>query len=154
MLNQTAIPQVEPDNADGHTLFCMVYTIGKQHEKAGVVVRDSWASRCDGFVVMSDTEDPSLPAARVTHEGKEEYNNIWQKVRSSRTKLDEIVVRSVRSYVGGYRIHNLTFPPHCSPMLSGGICQPFVKRCARSGSTCTYTTVTSSTGSTSAATTS
>ena len=74
--------RVEPDNADGHTLFCMVYTIAKQHEKAGVVVRDSWASRCDGFVVMSDKEDPSLPAARVTHEGKEEYNNIWQKVRS------------------------------------------------------------------------
>ena len=74
--------RVEPDNADGRTLFCMVYTIGKAHATAGVVVRDTWASRCDGFVVMSDTEDPSLPAARVAHEGKEEYNNIWQKVRS------------------------------------------------------------------------
>eukprot|EP00622_Pseudochattonella_farcimen_P003851 FR739114.1.p1 GENE.FR739114.1~~FR739114.1.p1 ORF type:complete len:317 (+),score=59.08 FR739114.1:1-951(+) len=60
----------------------MVYTIGKNHGKAATVVRDTWASRCDGFVFMSDTEDLSLPAARVSHEGKEEYNNIWQKVRS------------------------------------------------------------------------
>lgn len=74
--------EVEPDNADGHTLFCMVYTIQKNHASAAAVVRDTWGSRCDGFVVMSDTEDPTLPAARVTHEGKEEYNNIWQKVRS------------------------------------------------------------------------
>jgi len=74
--------QVSAPNEDGHTLFCMIYTISRNHKTAASTVRDTWASRCDGFVVMSDAEDPTLPAARVTHEGKEEYNNIWQKVRS------------------------------------------------------------------------
>ena len=44
-------------------------------------MRGTWASRCDGFSVMSDLDDAAIPAANVVHEGKEEYNNIWQKVR-------------------------------------------------------------------------
>lgn len=80
----TLLKQVEvsPDNTDGHTVFCMVYTIAKAHKGGPSVVRDTWASRCDGFAVMSTEEDASLPAIHVTHEGPEEYNNIWQKVRS------------------------------------------------------------------------
>jgi len=73
--------QVAPDNADGQTLMCLVYTIAKNHP-AAAACRDTWASRCDGFVVMSNEADPSLPSAHVTHEGPEEYGNIWQKVRS------------------------------------------------------------------------
>ena len=73
---------VAPDNADGRTLLCLVYTIGKNHAGGPTQCRDTWGSRCDGFVVMSDEEDAALPAARVAHEGPEVYNNIWQKVRS------------------------------------------------------------------------
>lgn len=62
-------------------LMCLIYTIEKNHD-AAKAVRDTWASRCDGFVVMSTAEDPTLPSALVTHDGPEEYNNIWQKVRS------------------------------------------------------------------------
>jgi hypothetical protein len=73
--------KVAAENADGTTLMCLVYTIAKNHLSAAAC-RDTWASRCDGFVVMSNEADESLPSARVTHEGPEEYNNIWQKVRS------------------------------------------------------------------------
>lgn len=73
--------RVTPDNADGHTLMCIVYTYHAKHDRVAMV-RDTWGSRCDGFVVMSDQSDASVSAARVTHEGKEEYSNIWQKVRS------------------------------------------------------------------------
>jgi len=73
--------KVAQDNADGQTVMCLVYTIAKNHPSAAAC-RDTWASRCDGFVVMSNEADPTLPSALVTHEGPEEYGNIWQKVRS------------------------------------------------------------------------
>mmetsp|Transcript_48252 Transcript_48252/g.61900 ORF Transcript_48252/g.61900 Transcript_48252/m.61900 type:complete len:506 (+) Transcript_48252:109-1626(+) len=72
---------VTPDNSDGHTIMCIIYTIEKNHASAKTC-RDTWASHCDGFLTMSNAQDDSIPAAHVTHEGPEEYNNIWQKVRS------------------------------------------------------------------------
>ena len=74
--------QVAPENADGTTVMCLIYTIAKNHAGGPSEARDTWGSKCDGFMVMSSMEDPSLPSAQVTHEGPEEYNNIWQKVRS------------------------------------------------------------------------
>ena len=32
---------------------------------------------------MSDLEDLAIPSARVTHEGPESYDNVWQKVTSN-----------------------------------------------------------------------
>ena len=63
-------------------LLCIVYCIKSKHKTAVAAVRKTWASKCDGFVAMSDFTEPDLPALNVPHEGKEEYNNIWQKVRS------------------------------------------------------------------------
>ena len=38
---------VEPDNADGHSLFCMVYTIKGKHSTAAATVRTvKWFARC------------------------------------------------------------------------------------------------------------
>jgi glycoprotein-N-acetylgalactosamine 3-beta-galactosyltransferase len=37
---------------------------------------------CDGFMVGSNKTDVSIGAVDIPHEGPEEYNNIWQKVRS------------------------------------------------------------------------
>ena len=37
---------------------------------------------CDGFMVGSTKTDVSIGAVEIPHEGPEEYNNIWQKVRS------------------------------------------------------------------------
>ena len=36
----------------------------------------------DGFVAFSNETIPSLGIANLLHEGKEEYNNMWQKSRS------------------------------------------------------------------------
>lgn len=38
--------------------------------------------KCDGFMVGSNKTDASIGAVNIPHEGPEEYNNIWQKVRS------------------------------------------------------------------------
>jgi len=38
--------------------------------------------KCDGFMVGSTKTDRALGTVEIPHEGPEEYNNIWQKVRS------------------------------------------------------------------------
>lgn len=38
--------------------------------------------KCDGFMVASTKTDRKLGTVNIPHEGPEEYNNIWQKVRS------------------------------------------------------------------------
>jgi glycoprotein-N-acetylgalactosamine 3-beta-galactosyltransferase len=45
-------------------------------------IRETWAPGCDGFLAFSTKSDPRIPAISLPHEGTEEYNNMWQKVRS------------------------------------------------------------------------
>ena len=62
-------------------IFCLVYTIDKGHESIPAI-RETWGQKCDGFMVGSNKTDASIGAVNIVHEGPEEYNNIWQKVRS------------------------------------------------------------------------
>ncbi|CAN0361937.1 unnamed protein product, partial [Phaeothamnion confervicola] len=64
-------------------IFCAVYTYSKNHQTQMKAIRETWASRCDGFVGFSDVEDHSVPVIGLQHDGPEEYHNIWQKVRSA-----------------------------------------------------------------------
>jgi hypothetical protein len=50
-------------------------------------VAETWGWRCDGFLVAStvtidDPTQPGFPATDLPHEGKEHYDNMWQKTRS------------------------------------------------------------------------
>ena len=38
--------------------------------------------KCDGYMAASSITDPSLGAVNIIHEGPEEYNNMWQKLKS------------------------------------------------------------------------
>ena len=62
-------------------IFCLVYTTEKDHGNIPRI-RETWGQKCDGFMVGSTKTDPSIDAVEIPHEGTEEYNNIWQKVRS------------------------------------------------------------------------
>ena len=62
-------------------IFCLVYTIDKGHSSIPAI-RETWAQKCDGFMVGSNKTDASIGAVNIVHDGPEEYNNIWQKVRS------------------------------------------------------------------------
>ena len=42
----------------------------------------SKSQKCDGFMVASTKTDKKLGTVFIPHEGPEEYNNIWQKVRA------------------------------------------------------------------------
>jgi len=64
-------------------IFCLVYTIYDEKKHSRIPnIRETWGQKCDGFMVVSNMTDPSLGTVDVVHEGPEEYNNIWQKVRS------------------------------------------------------------------------
>eukprot|EP01059_Diplonema_ambulator_P020830 TRINITY_DN3474_c0_g1_i5.p1 TRINITY_DN3474_c0_g1~~TRINITY_DN3474_c0_g1_i5.p1 ORF type:complete len:248 (+),score=61.25 TRINITY_DN3474_c0_g1_i5:129-872(+) len=67
---------------DAPRVLCMVYTTEKNHKTKVRAQTATWASGCDGFVAMSTKHDPSVPAVQVAHEGPEEWQNMWQKVRS------------------------------------------------------------------------
>lgn len=62
-------------------IFCFVYTTEKRHDRIPVI-RETWGKKCDGFMVGSNKTDPRIDAVNISHEGDEDYFNIWQKVRS------------------------------------------------------------------------
>jgi len=62
-------------------IFCLVYTISSGHSRIPYI-QQTWGPKCDGFMVGSNKTDVSIGAVNIPHEGPEEYNNIWQKVRS------------------------------------------------------------------------
>lgn len=62
-------------------IFCLVYTIEKYHNRIPPL-RETWLQKCDGSMVASTKTDRDLGTVNIPHEGPEEYNNIWQKVRA------------------------------------------------------------------------
>mmetsp|Transcript_21920 Transcript_21920/g.54256 ORF Transcript_21920/g.54256 Transcript_21920/m.54256 type:complete len:485 (+) Transcript_21920:136-1590(+) len=63
-------------------VLCMVYTMEENHHTNIRAIRETWGPGCDGFLAFSTRDDPRIPAISLKHEGKEEYSNMWQKVRS------------------------------------------------------------------------
>lgn len=74
----TVVDPLEP----GPSIFCGVYTMEQNHPTNVRAMRETWAPHCDGFVAFSTRSDPRIPALAIKHEGREEYNNMWQKSRS------------------------------------------------------------------------
>jgi hypothetical protein len=62
-------------------LLCLVYTMKENHATNIRAIRETWGSYCDGFLAFSTASDPRIPAISIPHDGPEEYNNMWQKVR-------------------------------------------------------------------------
>ncbi|KAG7351183.1 hypothetical protein IV203_010543 [Nitzschia inconspicua] len=73
--------KMEDSGVKRDKIFCLVYTIDSGHPKIPNIL-ETWGPKCDGFMVGSNKTDPSLGTVNILHEGPEEYNNIWQKVRS------------------------------------------------------------------------
>lgn len=71
------------DKPDRPKILCLVYTHGssKARGKLSAIV-DTWGRHCDGFLAASTETDPTLGAVDIPHQGKEDYHNMWQKVRS------------------------------------------------------------------------
>jgi hypothetical protein len=74
------------DGVSKGKILCGIYTYGKMHGRL-IGVTETWGWRCDGFLAASTAtiDDPAqegFPATDLPHEGKEEYDNMWQKTRS------------------------------------------------------------------------
>ncbi|CAJ1942704.1 unnamed protein product [Cylindrotheca closterium] len=83
-VNETTLPSI--NLPPGSKLLCAIYTYEKKH-KAVKAIGETWGWRCDGFFAAStttvtDPTEPGLGAIDLPHKGKEEYENMWQKVRS------------------------------------------------------------------------
>ena len=66
---------------DRPKILCAIFTASKYHDKLEAI-RNTWGPKCDGIIFASDVTDRSIGTVNIPHEGIEEYNNIWQKVRS------------------------------------------------------------------------
>ena len=62
-------------------LLCMIYTTEAGHAKIQRI-RETWGYKCNGFLVASNVTRPALPTVHILHRGVEDYQNMWQKVRS------------------------------------------------------------------------
>jgi glycoprotein-N-acetylgalactosamine 3-beta-galactosyltransferase len=94
-------PLVSPtehlQNGYAPRILCMVYTMEGAHANRIRAIRETWAGGCDGFLAFSTKSDPRIPAVSLPHDGPEEYNNMWQKVRS------------IWSYVGNHFLDDFDF---------------------------------------------
>lgn len=84
VLDAVPIVAQPPNDNDSNAprILCMLYTVESAHATTIRAIRETWASHCDGFLAFSTANDPRIPAISLEHEGKEEYGNMWQKVRS------------------------------------------------------------------------
>jgi len=65
-----------------NTVLCMLYAVENVHATRIRAIRKTWAPACDGFLVFSTKSDSRIPAISIPHRGREEYRNMWQKIRS------------------------------------------------------------------------
>jgi hypothetical protein len=83
---QNTNPSPHADAVSKGKILCGIYTYEKMHYRV-IGVAETWGWRCDGFLAAStatidDPTQPGFPATDLPHEGKEEYDNMWQKRRS------------------------------------------------------------------------
>jgi hypothetical protein len=70
------------ENSTNSRFMCVTYAHHKRHDRARAE-KQTWAKRCDGHIVSSDSTDESISAVNISHAGKENYYNMWQKTRST-----------------------------------------------------------------------
>mmetsp|Transcript_11216 Transcript_11216/g.14079 ORF Transcript_11216/g.14079 Transcript_11216/m.14079 type:complete len:515 (+) Transcript_11216:46-1590(+) len=107
-------------------ILCMVYTFHTPQDNHSNLRSQAhtWGKRCDGFFGASNYTDHSVGAINLLHAGKEEYDNMWQKVRSLWAYVNDhykddydffyicgddvyVAVENLRAYLDGPEIERL-----------------------------------------------
>ena len=76
---QVVVPEEDPPIRT--RILCVVYT-RPYHSHYVQAIRETWGPDCDGFFAASTETNRSLDMVDIPHEGEEDYDHIWQKVRS------------------------------------------------------------------------
>lgn len=107
-------------------ILCMVYTHSERKDFMEAIT-NTWGTQCDGFFFASNVTDSRMGSIDIPHLGRESYDNMWQKIRSTwdyafRNFLDSfdyfhicgddayLVVDNLRAYVNS---------PEIAALLSG-----------------------------------
>jgi len=116
--------RVAPHGGEGTRpvrIFCAVYTMETFHHRLDSI-RETWAPKCDGFMVASNKTDTTRNTVNIPHFGPEHYNSVWMKVRSIwsyiyKTYYDDydffylggddyyLIVENLRTYLSSREIH-------------------------------------------------
>ena len=73
-----------------------------------MLLPQTWAKRCDGFMASSTATDKNLGTVYIPHKGPEEYNNIAQKIRSTWLYIHDNYVDDYEwFYIGGDGVYVL-----------------------------------------------
>lgn len=62
-------------------IFCSVYTSPK-NEAMRWAIAETWGGHCDGYMAATLYTEAKTGTVHIPHLGEENYDNIWQKVRS------------------------------------------------------------------------
>jgi len=77
-----ALQKIEiSDDKNKVRVLCMIYTHSNRHNRVRAIA-ETYGKDCDGFIAASNVTDPSIGAVHLVHEGPEEYDNMWLKVRA------------------------------------------------------------------------
>jgi glycoprotein-N-acetylgalactosamine 3-beta-galactosyltransferase len=63
-------------------ILCLVYSHSGRHNRVVQALVETYAPRCDGWMVASNQTNRTLGTVHLSHRGPETYETIWQKVRS------------------------------------------------------------------------
>jgi glycoprotein-N-acetylgalactosamine 3-beta-galactosyltransferase len=119
-------------------IMCVTYSYHGRHERVRTI-KNTWANRCQGYLASSDLDDESISALNITHEGKEEYTNMWQKTRATMLYLEKnhvnqfdwfffagddeyLIMENLQAYLASEelkRAAGLNFTTDDTPMLIG-----------------------------------
>lgn len=71
VLRRTAVWQADPAAGQaGGRVLCVALTQSHRHDRFVRALTDTWAPQCDGFLALSDVDDPSVPSIKVQMEGE------------------------------------------------------------------------------------
>lgn len=72
---------VTEDYLNKKRVLCIIYSHSERHERVRAAA-ETYGQRCDGFMAASNLTDRSIGAVDIPHEGPEDYDNMWNKVKS------------------------------------------------------------------------
>jgi len=117
-------------------IFCAVYT-HPVNEDIRLAIGETWGGHCDGYIAATLKTDEKMGTVHIPHMGEENYNGIWQKVRSMWSYIHDnflesydffnicgddtfVIVENLRAFLESKRVeHDAGGPGYPKPLYIG-----------------------------------
>jgi hypothetical protein len=104
------------------SLLCAVYGMDNKRDQIDAI-RETWGPKCDGFFIATARTDSSIDSVHIMQLNNDQYNNMWQKVRSMWSYIYDnyyddfdwfhiggddmwLIVENLREYLGSEEIRS------------------------------------------------